>query len=150
MLKEIDPEEVHNREQGLIKKKFNRQIEQWIVFPLGGKENLNWFGFLVLDCINGYSRKSFWLLVYIANNNWAFVTDHYLSLTRRYAKVSKVLGIDLGTENLYCDGLHIFFTGKIPTAYIRWVCKMSIYLIILVKTWDIQITLTDRFFGEYV
>ena len=69
MLKEIDPEEVHNREQGLIKKKFNRQIEQWIVFPLGGKENLNWFGFLVLDCINGYSRKSFWLLVYIANNN---------------------------------------------------------------------------------
>ena len=114
MLKEIDPEEVHNREQGLIKKKFNRQIEQWIVFHLGGKENLNWFGFLVLDCINGYSRKSFWLLVYIANNNWAVVTVHYLSLTRRYAKVSKVLRNDLGTENLYCDGLHIFFTGKGP------------------------------------
>ena len=69
---------------------------------------------------------------------------------RRYAKVSKVLRIDLGIENLYCDGLHICFTGKDPNC----IHTMSLQNVnvsdFLVKTWDIQIILTDRFFGEYV
>ena len=87
--------------------KTNRPVN---VFHIDGNDKLKRFGFAIHGCIDGFSRKLIWLFVSTTNNDPFVVANFYLKAITNLGRAPDTLRMDLGTENVYCEELQVFFT----------------------------------------
>ena len=80
------------------------------MFHIDGNDKLKRFGFAIHGCIDGFSRKLIWLFVSTTNNDPLVVANFYLKAITNLGRAPNTLRMDLGTENVYCEELQVFFT----------------------------------------
>ena len=80
------------------------------MFHIDGNDKLKRFGFAIHGCIDGFSRKLIWLIVSTTNNDPLVVANFCLTAITNLGRAPNTLRMDLGTENIYCEELQVFFT----------------------------------------
>ena len=80
------------------------------IIHLDGNNKLKRFGFAIQGAIDGFSRKLLWLVVSTTNNDQIVVANYYLKFVSKHWRAPNTLRMDLGTENIYCQDLQVFFT----------------------------------------
>ena len=53
-----------------------------------------------------------WLVVSITNNDPIVISNLFLNTIKKHQIAPKLLRMDKGNENIYCQDLQVFFTGK--------------------------------------
>ena len=53
-----------------------------------------------------------WLVVSTTNNDPVVVGNFFISCVKRHGVAPRLLRMDRGNENIYCEDLQVFFTGK--------------------------------------
>ena len=109
-LADIDPEGVSMHKKKTIKLRTYETNGPFDVFHIGGNDKLKRFGFAIHGCIDGFSRKLIWLFVSSTNNDPLIVANFYLKAITNLERAPNTLRMDLGTENVYCEELQVFFT----------------------------------------
>ena len=109
-LVDIDPEGVSMRKKKTIKRRTYETNGPFDVFHIDGNDKLKRFGFAIHGCIDGFSRKLIWLFVSSTNNDPLVVANFYLKAITNLGRAPNTLRMDLGTENVYCEELQVFFT----------------------------------------
>ena len=109
-LVDIDPEGVSMRKKKTIKRRTYETNGPFDVFHIDGNDKLKRFGFAIHGCIDGFSRKLIWLFVSTTNNDPLVVANFYLKAITNLGRAPNTLRMDLGTENVYCEELQVFFT----------------------------------------
>ena len=111
-LLQVDPEAVELRRHRTIKRRIYETDGPMDVLHMDGNDKLKRFGFAIHGCIDGFSRKLLWLVVSTTNNDPLVIANYYINCMSRLALAPNTLRMDLGTENVYCEELQVFFTQK--------------------------------------
>ena len=111
-LKEIDPTGVEERSKNVIKRRIYETEGPGDVYHIDGNDKLKRWGFAIHGCIDGFSRKLLWLIVASSNNDPLIVANFYLNCIKKHGSCPRTLRMDKGTENIYCEDLQTFFTGR--------------------------------------
>ena len=111
-LKDVDPEGVEERSKHVIKRRIYETKGPNDVYHIDGNDKLKKWGFCIHGCVDGFSRKLMWLKVASTNNDPLVIANYYLSCVKAYGIAPKLLRMDRGTENIYCEDLQVFFTGN--------------------------------------
>ena len=109
-LVDIDPEGVSMRKKKTIKRRTYETNGPFEVFHIDENDKIKRFGFAIHGCIDGYSGKFIWLFVSTTNNDLLVVANFYLKAIITLGRAPNTLRMDLGTENVYCEKLQVFFT----------------------------------------
>ena len=109
-LVDIDPEGVSMRKKKTIKRRTYETNGPFDVFHIDGNDKLKRFGFAIHGCIDGFSRKLIWLFVSTTNNDPLVAANFCLRAITNLGRAPNTLRMDLGTENVYCEVLQVFFT----------------------------------------
>ena len=102
-LKNIDPEGVSIRRNKLIRSRMYHTIRPGYIYHIDGEDKLKRLGFPIHGCIDRFSRKVMWLVVSTTNNDPLIVDNLFLNCIKQYKIVPKLLRMDAGTENIYCQ-----------------------------------------------
>ena len=105
----IDPEGVSMRKKKTIKRREYKTNGPFDVFHIDENGKLKSFGFAINGCIDGYNRKLIYLFVSTTNNDLLVVANFYLKAITNLDRTPNTLRMDLGTENVYCEELLVFF-----------------------------------------
>ena len=105
----IDSERISMRKKETITRKEYETNGPFDVFYIDGNDKLKRFGFAIHGCIDGFSRKLIWLFVSTTNNDPLVVANFYLKAITNLGRAPNTLRMDLGTENVYCEELQVFF-----------------------------------------
>lgn len=62
--------------------------------------------------MDGFSRKFLWLVVASSNNDPLIIGNYYLQCISHYKFCPRLLRMDRGRENIYCEDLQVFFAGS--------------------------------------
>lgn len=111
-LKLIDPSGVEERRNKVIKRRIYGSDGPGDIFHIDGNDKLKKWGFAIHGCIDGFSRKIIWLEVSTSNNDPVIIAHYFLKAVKNYQICPKLLRMDNGTENIYCQDLQVFFTGS--------------------------------------
>ena len=109
-LVDIELEGVSMRKKKTIKRRTYETNGQFDMFHIGGNYKLKRFGFVIRECIDGFSRKLIWLFVSTTNNDPLVAANFYYKAITNLGRAPNTLRMDLGTENVYCEELQVFFT----------------------------------------
>ena len=109
-LVDIDPEGVSMRKKKTIKRRTYETNDPFDVFHIDGNYKRKRFSFVIRGCIDGFSRKLIWLFVSTTNNDPLVTANSYLKAITNLGRAPNRLRMDLGTENVYCEELQVFFT----------------------------------------
>ena len=109
-LVDTDLEGVSMRKKKTIKRRTYETNGPFDVFHIDGNDKLKRFGFAIHGCIDGFSRKLIWLFVSTTNNDPLVAANFYLKAITNLGRAPNTLRMDLGTENVYCEELQVFFT----------------------------------------
>ena len=109
-LVDIDPEVVSMCKKKSIKRGIYETNGPFDVFHIDGNDKLKRFGFAIHGCIDRFSRKLIWLFVSTTNNDPLVVANFCLKAITNLGITPNTLRMDLGTENVYCEELQVFFT----------------------------------------
>ena len=109
--KNIDPDGVTIRKNKVIRRRIYHIIGPGYIYQINGNDKLKRLGFPIHGCIDRFSRKV-WLVVSTTNNDTLLVGNLYLNCIKQYKIVPKLLRMDAGTENIYCQDLQVYFTGE--------------------------------------
>ena len=107
---DIDPEGVSMCKKKTIKRRTCETNGSFDLFHIDGNDNLKRFGFAIHGCIDGFSRKLIWLFVSTTNNDPLVVANFYLKVIANLGRALNTLPMGLGTKNVYCEELQVFFT----------------------------------------
>ena len=105
----IDPEGVSMRKKKTIKRREYKTNGPFDVFHIDENGKLKSFGFAIHGCIDGYNRKLIYFFVSTTNNDPLVVANFYLKAITNLERAPNTLRMDLGTENVYCEELLVFF-----------------------------------------
>ena len=111
-LVDTDPEGVSMRKKKKIKRRTYETNGPFDVSHIDGNDKLKRFSFTIYGCIDGVSRKLIWLLVSTTNNDLLVVANFYLKAITNLGTAPNTLRMDLGTENVSCEELQVFFTNS--------------------------------------
>ena len=104
-LVDIDLEGVSMRKKKTIKRKTYETNGPFDIFHIDRNYKLKKFGFAIRKCIDGFG------FLFQPKNNDRLVAAHfYLKAIANLGKTPNTLRMDLGTENVYCEELQVFFT----------------------------------------
>ena len=109
-LANIDLEGASMRKKKTIQRKTYETNGPFDVFDIDGNYKLKRFGFVISECIDGFCRKLIWLFVSTTNNDPLVAANFYLKAITNLGSTANTLRMDLGTENVYCEELQVFFT----------------------------------------
>ena len=109
-LADIDPKGVSLRKKKAVKRRTYETNGPFYVFHIYGNQKLKRFGFAIRGCIDGFSRKLIWLFVSTTNNDPLVAANFYYKAITNLGRAPNTLRMDLGTENVYCEELQVFFT----------------------------------------
>ena len=87
------------------------------VFYMDGNDKLKWWGFAIHGCMDGFSRKILWLRVATTNSDPIAMANYYSDFISRSKFCPKVLRMDRGNENIYCEDLQVFLTGDLESFF---------------------------------
>ena len=116
-LKELNPSDVQDRWRKLITRRIYDTNGPADAYHIDGNDKLKRWGFAIHGCIDGFSRKILWLHVSTSNNDLLIITNFYLSCISKYNICPRILRMDRGNENIYCEDLQVFFTRN-PESFI--------------------------------
>lgn len=111
-IKEVDPEGVESRKYNTIKRRTYWSLGPGNVYHLDGNDKLKRWGFCIHGFVDGFSRKFLWLVVASSNNDPLIIGNYYLQCISHYKFCPRLLRMDRGRENIYCEDLQVFFTGS--------------------------------------
>jgi len=111
-LLKVDPEGVETRRNKTIKRRIYQTEGPMDVLHIDGNDKLKRFGFAIHGCIDGFSRKIVWLNVSTTNNDPLVIANYFLNCASRLQKAPRLLRMDKGTENIYCQDLQVFWTNS--------------------------------------
>ena len=111
-LKNIGLDGVTMRKNKVIRRRICHTIGPGYSYHIDGNDKLKRWGFPIHGCIDGLSRKVMWLVLSTTNNDPLLVGNLYLNCIKQYKIVPKLLRMDAGTENIYCQDLQVYFTGE--------------------------------------
>ena len=103
----VDPDGVKCRSHGTIVQRIYEMGGPLVVCHMDGNDKLKRFSFPLHGCIDGFSRKLLWLTTSTTTNDSLGIANHYLG--SRLGMVPRLLRMDLGTGNVYCEELQVFF-----------------------------------------
>ena len=109
-LANIDLEGASMRKKKTIQRKTYETNGPFDVFHIDGNHKLKRFGFVISECIDEFCRKLIWLFVSTTNNDPLVAANFYLKAITNLGRTPNTLRMDLGTENVYCEELQVFFT----------------------------------------
>ena len=110
-LVDIDLEGVSMRKKKTIKRRTYGTNSPFDVFHIDRNDKLKRFSFAIRGCIDGFSRKLIWRFVSTTNNYpVVVVANFYLKSVTNLGRAPNTLRMELGTENVYCEELQVFFT----------------------------------------
>ena len=112
ILKILDPVGVENRKRKLIRRRIYISDGPADIFHIDGNDKLKKWGFPIHGCVDGFSRKIMWLVASTTNNDPLVVANHFLHCIRIHGIAPRLLRMDRGNENIYCQDIQTFFTGN--------------------------------------
>ena len=110
-LLEVDPEGVEQRRNNVIKRRVYESNGPNDICHIDGNDKLKTWGFCIHGGVDGFSRKFLWLNVSSTNKDPLVVSNFFLSFIKIHKYAPRILRMDKGTENIYCEDLQVFFTG---------------------------------------
>ena len=117
-LLKVDPIGVEIRRNKTIKRRIYQTNGPMDILHIDGNDKLKRFGFAIHGCIDGFSRKLLWLNVSTTNNDPLVIANYYINCVSTFKKAPRLLRMDKGTENIYCQDLQIFWT-KSESSYLN-------------------------------
>ena len=72
------------------------------VYHIDGNDKLKRWGFAIHGCVDGFNLKIMWFVVATSNND----------PLHKHGFCPKLLRMDRGNENIYCEDLQVFLTGN--------------------------------------
>ena len=81
------------------------------IYHLDGNNKLNCWGLCIHGCIDGLSCKILWLVASSTNNDPLVIGNCFLQCIKKTNIVPVILQMDKGTDNIFCEDLHVLFTG---------------------------------------
>lgn len=112
VLKSLDPNGVSERRRHVIRRRVYDTDGPGHIYYIDGNDKLKRFGFAIHGCVDGFSRRILWLHVSTSNNDPVIYANYFLSAVATYHLCPKILRMDKGTENIYCEDLQTFLTGR--------------------------------------
>ena len=85
------------------------------IYHIDGNDKLKPWGFCIHGCVDGFSRKIMWLMVSTSNNDPLIIANFFLQCVKKYDFCPRLLRMDKGRENIYCEDLQVFFTGDLDS-----------------------------------
>ena len=109
-LVDIDLEGASMRKKKAIKRRTYKTNGPFDVFHIDGNYKLKRFGFVIRECIDGFSWKLIWLFVSTTINDPLIAANFCLKAITNLGRTPNTLRMDLFRENVYCEELQVFFT----------------------------------------
>ena len=101
-LRDVDPDGVEERRGKVIKRRIYKTDGPGEVYHIDGNDKLKRWGFAIHGCVDGFSLKIMWFVVATSNND----------PLHKHGFCPKLLRMDPGNENVYCEDLEVFLTGN--------------------------------------
>ena len=98
-LKEIDSEEVRQRQNRRLKRRKYMNAGPNDVWHIDGNDKLKPFGFGIHGAIDGFSRKMIWLRVANTNKHPGVVANYFVKPLKLFNAIPRRVRADRGTEN---------------------------------------------------
>ena len=116
-LKALDPEGIICRSRNRLKKRIYISKGPNYMWHIDGYGKLKPFDFAIHGCMDGYSRKSFWLKTLPNNNDPKIIADIYIKCISKSMIVPQILRADRGSENVLIGGVQRFFRRECGDAF---------------------------------
>ena len=104
---ELNAEEVQQRNRRKLVRRKNCNPGPNYVWHIDGHNKVKSFGFPVLGCIDGFSRKLIWLEVTSSNKVPGIISPYYIKAVKRLKGVPKKIKADDGTEHSLIEPVYI-------------------------------------------
>lgn len=111
-LREMDPERVGEGWVKVNKRRIYETDGPADIYHLDGNNKLKRWGCAIHGYVDGFSRKVLQLNVCVSNSDPIIVANHYLKRIEHQNFCPRILCMDRENENIYCEDLQVFFTGK--------------------------------------
>ena len=111
-LTSVDPGKVNKRKSKTIVRREYLSIGPGSIYHIDGSGKLKRWGFHIHGCVDGFSRKLLWLIVASSNNDPIGISHYFLRCIKKYGIAPNLLRMDKGQENIYCEDLQLFITGR--------------------------------------
>ena len=117
-IKEIDHKGVDTRRRKVIHRRVYKFLGPgsvqipWSKTYLDGNDKLKRWGLCIHGCVDGFNCKILWLAVSSTNNGHLVIGNCFLKCIKKTKIVPVLLRMDNGRENIFCEDLQLFFTGK--------------------------------------
>lgn len=99
MLRLVDPDRIEEKSNHKLQRRVYVSQGPNYLWHTDGHDKLKQFGFAIDGCIDGYSKKIFWLRVSTTNNNPTVIAFFYLEAVQHYQTVPRLLRTGRRTEN---------------------------------------------------
>ena len=111
-IKEIDPEGVDRQRSKVVHRRVYEFLGPGHIYHLDGNDKLKRWGLCIHGCVDGFNRKILWLVASSTNNGPLVIGNCFLQCIKKPKILPVVLRMDKGRENIFCEDLQLFFTGK--------------------------------------
>ena len=102
------------------------------VFHMDGNDKSKRWGLSIHGCVECFSRKISYSRVATNNNDPIIIANYYLAYISRRKFCCRVLRMDRGNQNIYCENLQVF-SQETQKVLICSICEKSENRSILVK-----------------
>ena len=108
----VDPDGVRNRKRNAIKRRVYDSKGPGEIYHIDGNDKLKKWGICIHGEIDGFSRKLLWLKAATTNNNPIVIANYFLQSIKTNGFTPKILRMDKGTENIYCENIQVYLTNN--------------------------------------
>ena len=92
-----------------LKRRCYRSLEPNDCWHIDGYNKIKRFGFPIIGCIDGFSRKTLWLEILNSNNDPFVTASAYLNFISELEAIPRRIRTDCGTENCALAAIQCYF-----------------------------------------
>ncbi|XP_057292231.1 uncharacterized protein LOC130614788 [Hydractinia symbiolongicarpus] len=107
IVRELDPEGVSTRKKKRLRRRIYSVPGPGFLWHIDGYDKLKPYGFSILGCIDGFSRKIIWMKVSPSNKDPNIIAAYFLLAVKENAAVPTKIRSDDGTENSLIEPIQI-------------------------------------------
>ena len=109
LLRELDPQGVSIRSRKKLKRRCYRSLGPNDCWHIDDYDKIKRFGFAIIRCIDGFSRKMLWLGIVNSNNDTFVTASAYLNFISELEAILRRIRTDCGTENCVLAAIQCYF-----------------------------------------
>ena len=109
LLRELDPQGVSIRRRKKLKRRCYHSLGPNDCWHIDGYDKIKRFGFLIIGCIDGFSRKILWLETVNSNNDPFVTASAYVNFISELEAMPRRIRTDCGTENCVLAAIQCYF-----------------------------------------